>query len=52
MTLCALDNGNCVILITLDLSASFDTIDHKIFWYLWNSHIQCVTIDGVKSTEK
>ena len=28
--LCALDNGNCVILVMLDLSAAFNTIDHKI----------------------
>ena len=28
--LCALDNGNCVILVMLDLSVAFDTIDHKI----------------------
>ncbi len=68
--LCALDNGKCVILIMLDLSAAFDTVDHKILlsrlssrfgihvkalsWlesYL-TDRLECVNIDGVKSTER
>ncbi len=68
--LCALDNGNCVILIMLDLSVAFDTVNHKILlsrlsfrfgicgkavpWLESNltDRLQCVIIDGVKSTER
>ncbi len=68
--LCALDNVNCVILIMIDLSAAFNTVDYKILlsrlssrfgihgkalsWlesYL-TGRLQCVNIDGVKSTER
>ncbi len=68
--LCALDNGNCVILIMLDLSAAFNMVDHKILlsrlssrfgicgkalsWleFYLTDKLQCVNIDGVKSTER
>ncbi len=65
-----LDNGNCVILIMLDLPMAFDTADHKILLSRLSSRfvihgqalswlepylagrIQCVTINGIKATER
>ena len=39
----ALDNGNCVVLVMLDLSAAFDVIDHEI---LFNRLKHSFGIDG------
>ena len=41
--LCALDDGRCVMLVLLDMSAAFDTVDHGI---LLTRLPQCIGVQG------
>ncbi len=42
--MCAIDQGKAEVLVLLDLSTAFDTVDHDMFLYRLNTHL---VISGV-----